>query len=127
MRFGVRVVFGALGLWIASALVPGMHLEGALTLAFAAFFLGVVNAFVKPVAIFLTFPITVVTLGLFLLVINAGMLALVASLLPKFSIDGFGSALLGAMVVSLVSWIASLSIGPDGRIEVIRVEDRPPH
>ena len=79
------------------------------------------------VVVLLTFPFTVVTLGLFLLVINAGMLALVASLLPKFSIDGFGSALLGAMVVSLVSWIASLSIGPDGRIEVIRVEDRPPH
>lgn len=125
MRFSVRVVFGALGLWIASALIPGIHLEGALTLAFAALFLGVANAFVKPVAIFLTLPITIVTLGLFLLVINAGMLALVASLLPKFTIDGFFSALLGAMVVSAVSWVASLSIGPDGGVEVIRIEDRP--
>jgi putative membrane protein len=124
VRFSIRVVFGAIGLWIASAVVPGIHLEGALTLGFAAFFLGVVNAFVKPVAIFLTFPITVVTLGLFLLVINAAMLALVASLLPKFSIDGFFSALLGAIVVSLVSWIASLGIGPDGHVDVIRVEDR---
>ena len=124
MRFSIRVVFGAIGLWIASAVVPGIQLEGALTLGFAAFFLGLANAFVKPVAIFLTFPITIVTLGLFLLVINAAMLALVASLLPKFSIDGFFSALLGAIVVSLVSWIASLGIGPDGRVDVIRVEDR---
>ena len=103
MRFSVRVLLGALGLWIASALVPGMQIDGALTLAFAALFLGIANAVVKPVAIFLTFPITVVTLGLFLLVINAAMLALVASLLPKFAIDGFWSALLGAMIVSFVS------------------------
>ena len=126
MRFSVRVVLGALGLWIASALVPGMHIDGLLTLAFAALFLGIANAVVKPIAIFLTFPITVVTLGLFLLVINAAMVALVASLLPKFTLDGFGSAFLGALIVSLVSWIGSWSAGPDGGIEVIRVEDRPP-
>ncbi len=125
MRFSFRVVFGAIGLWIAAAVVPGIHLEGALTLAAAALVLGVVNAVVKPIAIFLTFPITLVTLGLFLMVINAGMLALVASLFRDFQIDGFWSALFGALIVSLVSWIASLGVSPDGRVDVIRVEDRP--
>lgn len=119
--FLIRVAVGALGLWLAGAIIPGIHLDDQWTLLFAALLLGVTNAIVRPVVIFLTLPITVITLGLFLLVINAGMLGLVAWFLDGFSIEGFFSALFGAIVVSLISWIASWTIGPEGRYEVMVV------
>jgi putative membrane protein len=75
-----RVLIVALGLWLASELVPGIDVDGAGTLLGAALFLGLVNAVIRPIIIVLTLPITILTLGLFLPVINAGMLALVASL-----------------------------------------------
>ncbi len=77
---------------------------------------------VRPVIVILTIPITLVTLGLFLLVINAAMLGLVATLLEDFAMRGFGSALLGSMVVSLTGWLASQYIGPNGGFEVMIVE-----
>ena len=76
--------------------------------------LGVVNAIVRPIAVVLTFPITIFTLGLFLLVVNAGMVGLVAWMLPGFHIDGFWTALLGALVVGLTGWIGSWFIGGKG-------------
>ena len=91
------------------------------TLVLAALLLGFVNAFVRPIAVFLTFPITLVTLGLFLWVVNAGMLGLVAWMLQDFQIADLGSALLGSLVVSLTSWLGSAFIGPRGRYEVIVV------
>ena len=120
----IRLAIGAAGLWIASRLVPGMTIEGTGTLVLAAFLLGLVNAIVRPLAIVLTFPITIVTLGLFLLVVNAGMLALVAALLDGFQLADFGSALWGSLVVSLTSWVANWTIGPSGRVEVMVVERR---
>ena len=120
----IRLAIGAAGLWVASQLVPGMSIEGTGTLVLAAFLLGLVNAIVRPLAIVLTFPITIVTLGLFLLVVNAGMLALVAALLDGFQLAGFGSALLGSIVVSLTSSVANWTIGPSGRVEVMVVEQR---
>lgn len=116
----VRWLIVALSLLVAARFVPGMHIEGFGTLLFAAILLGLVNAVVRPVVFLLTLPITLITLGLFLLVINAGMLGLVAWLLPQFSIDGFWPALFGAILVSLISWLASAFIGdqanyPDGR------------
>ena len=77
-----------------------------------------------PIAWLLTLPITLVTLGLFLLVLNAAMFALVAALLDQFAVSGFWSALFGALIVSITSTIASWYIGPDGRIEVIVVKQR---
>ncbi len=120
----IRLAIGAAGLWIASRLVPGMSIEGTSTLVLAAFLLGLVNAIVRPLAIVLTFPITIVTLGLFLLVVNAGMLALVAALLDGFRLADFASALWGSLVVSLTSWVANWTIGPSGRVEVMVVERR---
>jgi putative membrane protein len=119
--FLIRLVISALGLWLAAEIVSGVHIAGVGTLLLAALLLGVVNAVVRPVLIVLTFPITVVTLGLFLLVVNAAMLGLVALLLPGMTIDGFFSAVLGSIVVSIVSWLASWFIGPRGHIEVIVV------
>lgn len=119
--FLVRLLIAALGLWLAQALVPGVEIRGTGTLFVAALLLGIVNAFVRPFLVFLTFPITVVTLGLFLWVINAAMLGLVARLLDGFTLHGFGSALLGALVVSITSWIASWYVAPSGRFEVMIV------
>lgn len=117
--FLLRALISALGLWLASAIVPGLHVAGFGTLVIASLLLGVVNAVVRPVLVILTLPITIITLGLFLLVINAAMLALVAWLLPGFAITGFFPALLGSIVVSIVSWLASYFIGPSGRYEVL--------
>ena len=113
-----------LGLLLASTLVPGVSISGAWTFIFAAILLGLVNAFVRPIAWLLTLPITLVTLGLFVLVLNAAMFGLVAAVLDQFVVSGFWSALFGALIVSITSTIASWYIGPDGRIEVIVVKQR---
>lgn len=119
--FLVRLLVAAAGLWLAQALVPGVEIHGTGTLLVAALLLGIVNAFVRPLIVLLTLPITIVTLGLFLWVINAAMLGLVARLLDGFTLHGFGSALLGALIVSLTSWIASWYVGSSGRLEVMIV------
>jgi len=119
--FVIRLLITALGLWIAAALVSGISFSGTPKLLIAALLLGVVNAIVRPLVVVLTLPITIVTLGVFLLVINAGMLMLVAALLDGFSVAGFWPALLGSIIVSLTSWIASSYIGPSGRVEVMVV------
>ncbi len=124
MGFLIRTLVSALGLWLAAAMVPGIAVQGGWTLLGAALLLGIVNAVVRPLLIVFTLPITVLTLGFFLLVINAAMLGLVAWLLDGFAIAGFGSALLGAIVVSLVGWGAALFIGPRGRVEVIAISRR---
>jgi putative membrane protein len=106
-HFLLRWVISALGLWVATRLVAGFSIEDSGTLLLAALLLGLVNAVVRPILVVLTLPLTLVTLGLFLLVINAAMLALVAALLDGFRIAGFGPALLGWLVVSITSWLAS--------------------
>ncbi len=124
MGFLIRMAITALGLWLASRLVPGVSLEGPLTFVFAALWLGVVNAVVRPIAFLLTLPITLLSLGLFLLVINAGMVALVAWLLPGFRLDGFFAALLTSIVVGLTGWIGNAFIGEKGRYELAVVKRR---
>jgi len=115
----MRLAVAALGLWLASALVSGLHVDGGWTLVGAALLLGLVNAIVRPVLVVLTLPFTILTLGFFLLVINAAMLGLVAAMFDGFTIEGFGSALLGAVIVSATSWLASWFIGSRGRIDVM--------
>ncbi len=115
--FLLRAAIAALGLWVASLLLPGISFDSTTTLAIAALLLGVVNAVVRPIAFFLTLPLTVVTLGLFLFVLNAAMVGLVARLLPGFSISGFWTAIGAAVIVWLVSWVGSSLIGSRGRLE----------
>ena len=112
--FLLRAVIAAFGLWLATLWIDGFTIDDSTTLLVAAVLLGVVNAFVRPIAVVLTFPITLVTLGLFLLVVNAGMVALVAWMLPGFHIAGFWTALLGALVVGLTGWVGSWFIGSKG-------------
>jgi len=107
-----------LGLYLASMMIPGVQIVGTGSFIIAAVLLGLVNGFVRPIAFLLTLPITIVTLGLFLLVLNAAMFGLVAAMLDNFSVAGLGSAIFGAIVVSITSTIASWYIGPDGRYEV---------
>jgi len=117
--FIVRALISALGLWLATRLVAGIRIDDATTLVLAGLLLGVVNAIVRPIAIILTLPLTILTLGLFLLVVNTAMVALVASILPGFHIfGGFWSAFLTAVIVGFTGWIGSYLIGPRGKLEV---------
>jgi putative membrane protein len=100
--------------------VHGVSIDTPSTLILAGILLGVVNSIVRPIAILLTLPMTIFTLGLFLLVINAGMVALVAWMLPGMHIAGFGAAFWTAILVSLVSMVGSWFVGGKGRVEIIR-------
>ena len=112
--FVLRAVVAAFGLWLATRWGDGLIIDAASTLIVAAVLLGVVNAIVRPIVLVLTLPISVVTLGLFVLVINAAMLGIVAALLPGFDIAGFGDAFWGALIVSLSGWVGSWFIGSRG-------------
>ena len=120
--FLLRAAISALGLWVASEILSGLSFETPGKLLVAAIVLGVVNALVRPIAFILTLPITVLTLGLFLLVINAGMVALVAWIVPGFQIAGFWTAIGAALIVSLVSWAASSMIGSTGKPEIFEIK-----
>ena len=122
--FFIRMLITAFGLWLASVIVPGVGIGGTGTLFLAALLLGVVNALVRPVAVLLTLPITILTLGVFLLFINAAMFGLVAAMLDDFNVAGLFSAIFGSVIVSLTGGLASWYIGPDGRYEVIVIERR---
>lgn len=120
----VRFLIVALGLWLASEIVNGIHIYSIGTLFAAALILGIVNAVIRPIVVILTLPISVVTLGIFLLVINAGMLAMVAWMFKNMAIDGFWPAFWGALIISITSGIASWFIGPQGRVDVYYSQHR---
>lgn len=119
--FWVRFFITACGLLLAAWLLDGIHLGGPLSLLLAALALGLVNAIVRPVMLLLTLPITIITLGLFLLVLNGAMLGLAALMVPGFIIDGFWTALFGAIIVGLTGMVANWFIGPKGHVEIIVV------
>ena len=117
--FWVRFLITACGLLLAAWQLDGIQIGGPLSLFLAVLVLGVVNAVVRPVLLLLTLPVTLVTLGLFLLVLNGAMLGLAALLVPGFVIKGFWTALFGAIIVSLTGMAANWLIGPRGRVEVL--------
>lgn len=112
----LRMGMVALGLYIASTLVPGVVIDDLKTLLLAALLLAVINAIVRPIIVLLTLPFTVVTLGLFLFVINAAMFALIGVFLHGFHVAGFVSALFGSIVVGVTSFIGNAFINREGRI-----------
>lgn len=117
--FVLRALISAIGLWIATRWVSGIRIDNAGTLVLAGLLLGLVNAVVRPVLVILTLPITVLSLGFFLLIVNTAMVALVASMLSGFHIyGGFWSAFATALIVWITGWLASWLIGPRGRIDV---------
>ena len=118
MGFLARLFITGLGLLLADALLPGVHFDGVLSLWLAAFLLGLVNAFIRPLVILVTLPLTLLTLGLFLFVVNGLMVLLVAWLMPSFHIAGIGSAILASVIVGLTGWIANGFVGKRARIVV---------
>ncbi len=119
MGFLIRMAITAVGLWLASHWVSGISVADQATLVWAALWLGIVNAVVRPVAIFMTLPITLFSLGLFLWVINGAMIALVAWMLDGFSVDGLWPAMLGSLIVGLTGWVGNGFIADGGRYEVV--------
>jgi putative membrane protein len=113
--FLLRALLAAFGLWLASRWVDGVRVDDVPTLLLAGLLLGVVNALVRPIAFILTLPLTILTLGLFLFVLNAAMVALVAWMLPGFHLyGGFRAALLASIIVWLTGWVGSALIGRSG-------------
>jgi putative membrane protein len=116
--FLFRAALSMVGLWIATRWVSGISIDDPQTLVLAGIVLGVVNAIVRPIALILTLPLTLLTLGLFLLVVNAGMLGLTAWILRGFHVADFRAALLASIIVSVTGWLGSWFIGPQGKFEV---------
>jgi putative membrane protein len=114
MGFALRVVITAIGLWLATQWVSGVHVDSIGTLILAGLLLGVVNAIIRPIAFILTLPITILTLGLFLFVLNAAMVWLVAAILPGFHAPWFMPAFLTSIIVWLTGWVGSWLIGQRG-------------
>jgi len=105
---------------LVAAQLPGIRSTSLFSLVGASLLLGIVNALVRPILLLLSLPLILVTLGFFILIINALMLRLVAGLVPGFYVDSFGSAFLGAIIISLVSWLLSAFFrGSDGRIHIL--------
>ena len=124
MGFLARLFITGLGLLLADVLLPGVRFDGALSLWLAALLLGVINAFIRPLLILVTLPITLLTLGLFLFVVNGSMVMLVAWLMPSFHLAGLGSAILASVLIGLTGWIANAFVGDQAKIEVWSVKRR---
>lgn len=120
----LRTAIIGLGIWVAALLLPGISTADTASLIWAAITLGLINAFVRPILVILTLPVTVLTLGLFLLILNAAMLNLAGWFVDGFEVFGFWNALFGAIVVSLISGLCSHLIGPSGRYELMIVRRR---
>ena len=116
MGFVLRVLVNAAAVYVAARLVPGIRVEGLQALLITALVLGLVNAVIRPVLVVVTLPLTLVTLGLFLIILNAFCFWLTSALVPGFRVGGFGPALLGSLVVSLISWLLTAFLSDAGRL-----------
>jgi putative membrane protein len=118
--FVIRWLVTTIAVLVAAHLVPGIGYDGWGALLGASLLLGIINAFVRPILLLLSLPFIIVTMGLFIFVINALLLLLVSKIVPAFHVAGFWSAFFGAIIISLVSWIlSSFFRGSDGKIHVI--------
>jgi len=115
--FILRWFVTTVAVFVAERLIPGITSSGWETLLGASLLLGIINAFIRPVLLLLSLPFIIVTMGLFIFVINALLLLLVSKVVPAFQVDGFWSAFFGAIIISIVSWTLSLFFrGSDGKI-----------
>jgi putative membrane protein len=111
-RFLIQWLITALALAVASRLVSGIHFSSLATLGLSALVLGFINAIVRPILVVLTLPITILTLGIFYLVVNGAAFGLAAAVVPGFRVASFGSAVLGALLVGVVSWLLGWLLMP---------------
>jgi putative membrane protein len=125
MGFLVRVLVNALAIWLATEIVPGIEARTGTTVFAAALVLGLVNAIVRPILLVLTLPLTLVTLGLFLFVLNALCLWLTSAVVPGFDVRGFWPAFWGALLVSALSWVVNGFVSDRGGVVVITDRERP--
>ena len=112
-RFLIHWLVIALALWVTAYILPGVHVGSTQALAIAAIVLGLVNALIRPILTILTLPITILTLGLFYLVVNGCTFLLASKMVPGFQVDGFWWAVLGALVVSIISSFVGGFAGDD--------------
>jgi putative membrane protein len=119
----IRWLVSAAALYLTSRIVRGIEIDGVVPLLFAAVTIGILNAIVRPFVLLLTLPLNVLTLGLFTLVVNAGMLWMASQVVIGFRVHGFWSALGGWLLMSFFTIIINLLIGESGRIEIVRVRD----
>ena len=117
--FGVRFALTALAVLLTSLIIPGIRVDGVLSLLGATLVLALFNAFLRPLLIFFTLPLTILSLGSFVLVINAFLVILVSRLIPGFHVSGFWAAFFGTILISLFSGLFHFLIGRTGRVEVI--------
>ena len=120
----IRWLVLAAAILIAAYLLPGIAVASFGSALFAALVLGFLNAFFRPILIILTLPIKVFTIGLFTFVINALLLQMTSGVISGFAVRGFGSALLGSIIISIVSGVLNSMISNQGRVETIDIELR---
>ena len=113
MGFLIHWLVVAIALWLTAMFVPGVTITSWVTLALAALVLGFVNAIVRPILVILTLPITVLTLGLFYLVVNGIAFGLAAALVPGFELASVTAAILGALATSVISWFIGIFVKRD--------------
>ena len=118
----LRWLFLTLAILFAAYLFPGIHVSSFGAAFLSAMVLGILNAFFRPILIILTLPINILTLGMFTFVINAFLLMMTSGVIGGLIVEGFGSALLGSLIISLVSWLLSSFINDQGRIESFQIE-----
>jgi len=112
MSFFLKVLISSIAVVISAYLLPGVHVKDFITALVVAFVLGLLNMLLKPILVILTIPVTILSLGLFLLVINAFIVQLAAYFVKGFLVDGFWWALLFSIILSIVTWILELPVKP---------------
>jgi putative membrane protein len=124
--FLLRWLVTTIAVFVAERIIPGISCDGWEALLGASLLLGIINAFIRPVLMLLSLPFIIVTMGLFIFVINALLLLLVAAIVPPFHVEGFWSAFFGAIIIGIVSWaLSSFFRGSDGKIYSITHHSSP--
>ena len=104
----IRIIVNALAVFLIAQFIPGIHVDTFLTAIWAGLLLGLINTFIKPVLTLLTLPLNILTLGLFTFILNAALFWLTSSLIQGFSVDGFIPAFIGALLMTVISWVINM-------------------
>lgn len=120
MGFLIRVLVNGAAILLAASVVPGVAVRSVTSALIAGFVLALINAIVRPILVFLTLPITLLTLGLFIFVLNAFCFWLASVFVPGLTVEGFWAAFLGALIVSVVSWLSTAFLSDTGRVAYYR-------
>lgn len=115
----VRWLLLAIAIFFAAYMIDGIRVTSFMSAVMAAAVLGVLNAFFRPILLILTLPLNILTLGLFTFVINAILLMMASGVISGFSVNGFGTAILGALLISIVSWLLTSFINEHGTVQYI--------